>query len=138
MKCYILEDDQLRLQILQNHHDTTLAGHPKMAKIFDLLDRLYYWKDMQKQVDHSLQNCHNCRWSQTSRHATFRVLRPLPVPEQPWEDISTNFVVGQPDGEEFDTIWVVVDWHSKRRHCIHCPTTIHGVGLAQFFLREVL
>jgi len=45
-KCYVLESDQLRLQLIQEHHDTALAGQPGMAKTFDLLDRQYYRKDM--------------------------------------------------------------------------------------------
>jgi hypothetical protein len=45
------EGDPLRLRLIQNHHDTALAGHPGYVKTFDLLDRQYYWKDMRKQVD---------------------------------------------------------------------------------------
>jgi hypothetical protein len=45
-KCYIPENDQLRLRLIQEHHDTALAGHPGREKTFDLLDRQYYWKDM--------------------------------------------------------------------------------------------
>jgi hypothetical protein len=93
---YVPEGDQLRLQLIQEHHDTALAGHPGRAKTFDLLDRQYYWKDTRKQVDQYVRNCHSCQRSRTLRHATFGVLRPLPVPEKPWEDISIDFVVGLP------------------------------------------
>ena len=40
---YVPDSDELRLRILQEHHDTALAGHPRRAKTFDLLDRCYYW-----------------------------------------------------------------------------------------------
>jgi len=36
-KCYLPEHDQLRPQLIQDHHDTALAGHPGRAKMFDLL-----------------------------------------------------------------------------------------------------
>jgi hypothetical protein len=68
----------------------------------------------------------------------FGVLRPLLVPEKPWEDISKDFVVGLPECEGFDAVWVVVDRLSKMRHCILCHTTIDVVGLAKLFLREVV
>jgi len=90
--------------------------------MFELLDRQYYWKDMQKQVDWYIRNCHSCQWSRASRHATFRVLRPLPVPEKPWEDISMVFVVGLPECEGCDAVWVVVYRLSKMRHFITCHT----------------
>jgi hypothetical protein len=50
-KRYVPEGNQLRLRLIQKHHDTALAGHPGRAKTFNLLDRQYYWKDMRKQVD---------------------------------------------------------------------------------------
>jgi len=85
-KCYVPEGDQIWLRLIQEHHDTALAGQPGQAKTFDLLDRKYYGKDMRKQVDEYVRNCHSCQQSKTSRHATFGVLRPLPVAhqQQPW------------------------------------------------------
>ena len=47
-------------------------------------------------------------------------------------------MVGLPECEGFDVIWVVVDRLSKMRHHIPCHTTIDAVGLAKFFLREVV
>ena len=137
-KRYVPEGDQLRLRLIQEHHDTALAGHPERAKMFHLLDWQYYWKDMRKQVDQYVWNCHNCQRSRTSRHAMFGVHRPLSVPEKPWEVISMDFVVGLPECEGFDAVWVVVDRLSKMRHFVPCHTTIDAVGLAKLFLREVV
>ena len=48
---YVPDSDELRLPSIQEHHDTALAGHPGWAKMFDLLDRGWYWKDMRKDVN---------------------------------------------------------------------------------------
>jgi transposase InsO family protein len=93
---------------------------------------------MQNQVDKYVRNCHSCQCSRTSRHATIRVLRPLSVPEEQWQDISMDFVVGLPECEGFDGIWVVVDRLSKMRHFIPCQIIIHAVGLPKQFLQEVV
>jgi transposase InsO family protein len=135
---YVSAGDQLQLRIIQEHHDTALAGHPGWAKTFPLLHRKYQWKDMRRQVDHYVRNCHSCQRSRTSRHATLGVLRPLPVPETSWENISMDFVVGLPKREGFDAVWVVVDWLSKIHRFIPCNTTIDMVGLAKRFLRDVV
>jgi len=137
-KHYIPENDQLRLRFIQEHHDIALAGHPGRAKTFDLLDRQDYWKDMWKQVDQFVRNCHNCQWSRSSRHSTCGDLRQLPVPEKPWEDISMHFVVGLPECEGFDAIWVVVDRLSKMRHFIPCHTTIDAIEMAKLSLRQIV
>jgi transposase InsO family protein len=49
-----------------------------------------------------------------------------------------QFVVGLPECDGFDAVWVVVDRLSKTRHLIPCHTTIHAVGLAKLFHWEVV
>jgi len=93
---------------------------------------------MRKQVDQYVRNCHSCQRSRTSRHATFGVLRPLPVPEKPWADISMDFVVSLPESEGFNAVWVMVDRLSNMRHFIQCHTTIDAIAHTKFFLREVV
>jgi hypothetical protein len=137
-KRYVPEGDQLRLRLIKEQHDTALAGHPARAKTFDPVDTQYHWKDLQKLVDQYIRNCHNCQRSRISRHATFGVLRPLPVPAKPWEDNSMDFVVGLLEYEGFDAVYVVVDRLLKMGHYIPCHTTIDAVGLAMLFLREVV
>ena len=73
---------------------------------------------------HYIRNCHTCQRSRTSRHAPHGVLRPLAVPDKPWQDISTDFVTGLPSVEGYDAICVIVDRFTKQRHLIPCTTTI--------------
>jgi len=49
-----------------------------------------------------------------------------------------EIVVGLPECEGWDAIWVVADRLSKMRHCIPYHTTIDALGLAEFFLREMV
>jgi len=58
-KRYVPEGDELRLRLIQEHHDTALARHPGKVKTYDLLDREYDWKEMQRQVDQYVRNCHS-------------------------------------------------------------------------------
>jgi hypothetical protein len=81
--------------------------------MFALLDRWYYWQDMRKQGDQYVWNCHIWQWSRTSRHGTYGVHQPLPVPPKPWEDSSMDFVVGVKEFEGLDAVWVVVDILTK-------------------------
>jgi len=48
---YVPDDDDLRLHIIQEHHDTELAGHPGCVKMFDFLNRQYNWKEMHKNIN---------------------------------------------------------------------------------------
>jgi hypothetical protein len=68
---------------------------------------------MRADVDCYTRNCHTCQPSKSNRHAPFGVLRPLPIPERPWQDISMDFVTGLPWSNGYDAIWVVVDRLAK-------------------------
>jgi hypothetical protein len=64
---------------------------------------------MRADVDRYTRNCHIYQRSKSNRHAPFGVLRPLPIPECPWQDISMDFITGLPWSNGCDAIWVVVD-----------------------------
>ena len=84
-----------------------------------------------------IRNCHTCQRSRTSRHAPHGVLRLLAVPDQPWQDISTDFVTGLPSAEGYNAICVIVDRFTKQRHHIPCTTSIDAEGFAVLFIKEV-
>jgi len=65
---YVPDNDELRLRIIQEHHDIALAGHPGRAKSFHLHHRVDYLKEMQKDADQYIRNYHDCHQSQSLRH----------------------------------------------------------------------
>ena len=134
----IPESNELRVHILQKHHDTALAGHLRQAKMFDLHDCGYYCKGMRKDVDRYVWNCHDCKRSRSSRHWTLGVFQLLSLPDIPWEDIPMDFVVILPQCKRFDALWVVADRLSKVRRFIPCHPTRDALGLAVLFLPEVV
>jgi hypothetical protein len=50
-RIYVPSHDQLRLRILQMHHDPPAVGHPGRAKTLELIDRVYYWPTLRKEVE---------------------------------------------------------------------------------------
>lgn len=137
-RLYVPESEPLRLRLLQDHHETALAGHPGRGKTLELLQREYYWPKMRQDVDRFVRNCHTCQRSRTSRHAPFGILRPLPIPERPWQDISMDFVVGLPWSEGKDAVWNVVDRLTKQRHFVPCRTDADAKDMVELFIRHIL
>ena len=106
---YVPDHMPLQLRLLQNHHDPPAIGHPGRTKTFELLSRQYYWPAMSKDVDRFVRNCNVCRRMKTTHHAPYGVLRPLSVPDRPWQHIYIDFVTGLPPSKQFVAICVVVD-----------------------------
>jgi len=126
------------MKLIQEPHDTALAGHSEQAATFDLFDWQYYWTILGKQVDECESNWNIWQRSRSTQHSTFAVLQISPVPDKPWEDISMDSMVGLQECIEFDTIWVVLDSLSKMRHCIPCNTMMEATGLAKLFSRQLV
>jgi hypothetical protein len=65
------------------------------------------------------------------------LLKPLPIPERVWEDISLDFIVGLPSFQNFTVILVVVDRLSKASHFGMLKTGFTAATVADLFAKMV-
>ncbi len=132
---YVPDSPNLRLSILAQVHDSPSAGHFGQAKTFELLTRDYWWPSCRAFVNDYVKSCDICARGKASRHKPYGPLQPLPVPDQPWLDISWDFITGLPTSPNGnDAILVIVDRFSKMAHFIPCSSTIDAQGLAQVYI----
>ena len=100
----IIATDEDKLKWIQECHYSPVAGHPGRAKTYDLLSRSHSWNQMRKDVDRYVRNCHTCQRSKATHRKIHGLLRLLEIPEQPWKDLSMDFVVGLPESEVFKAV----------------------------------
>ena len=122
------EDDDLRLSLLREVHETPAGGHYGVGKMIGLLKRQYWFPRMHRVLKRYIQNCHTCRRANYSREAYNGILNPLPVPERAWKDISMDYVVGLPTSKGKNAILVVMFRLTKMRHFIPCVADEEGTS----------
>lgn len=123
---YVPNSNRLRLRIIQLAHDSVAGGHPGRAKCYDLVSRAYWWPNIYKYVQRFVRNCYVCARSKPSRQKAQGWLRPLPVPQRRWRDVSMDYVGPLPPstfmGISYRYIPVFVDRLTKMRHLVPTVT----------------
>jgi len=136
-RIYILDLDDLHLQVLQYQHDHPLAGHFGQNRTLELIQHEYTWPGLRTFIKDYVRSCTSCARAKTPHHRPYRLLKQLPVPEKPWNSISMNFIEQLPASTGFTAILVVVDWLSKQAIFIPTHDTITSPELAKLFLLHV-
>jgi transposase InsO family protein len=130
----IPDSDELRFKILQEAHDSPVAGHPGRTKTLALVSRYYYWPKIYDSIQRYIRSCHVCQRAKASREAYQGLLKPLSIPEHRWQDISMDFIQDLPIASGYTNILVVVDRLSKMAHVLPC-NDITAPATAKLFLQ---
>ncbi|TYK22485.1 F15O4.13 [Cucumis melo var. makuwa] len=128
----------IRELLVKEAHGGGLMGHFGEFKTYSMLCEHFYWLKMRKDVNKVCKQCFKCKEakSKTQPHGLYT---PLDVPNEPWVDISMDFVLGLPKTRRHhDSIFVVVDRFSKMAHFIPCNKTDDATNIANLFFREVV
>ena len=108
-RIYVPSAGNLRTCILQYNHDHILAGHFGQNKTLELVCHGYSWPSLCTDVQQFCKSYITCMQSKPQRHKPHRSLKQLPIPEQPWNSISIDFIKKLPSFSGFDTILVIVN-----------------------------
>ena len=136
-RIYVLNNADLWWRVLEQHHDSKIAGHPGCWKMLELMSHTYWWPCMSKFVRLYCSTCDLCLRTKPQRRAPVRELWPLPIPAERWDTISVDFMVELPESQGHDAIMVVVNSIYKCIHIIWTHTTITASRTAWLFLHHI-
>lgn len=139
-KVYVPPDEDLRREIVRDHHDPPVMGHPGIQKTYELLTREYWWPGMRNFVTHFVRGCAICQSMKTNTHPTKPGLMPIPHGgnPRPFATITMDHIVDLPESEGFNGIQVVCD-HDATKGVVLSPCTknIDAMGAADLLQRDV-
>src|SRR5260221_7915831 len=134
---YVLNKGTLHLHTICDHHDHPTAGHFGETKTTELICRNYHWPGMRYMVGDYGRPCTTCACTKATCHKPYGLLKQLPIPGQPWESISMDFIEQLPMSEGFTAILVIMDRLTKQSLFIPTHDSINSLELTQLFLTHV-
>ena len=127
----------LQLRILKYKYDHALAGHFGQEKMWQLIERDYFWPGLWCYIKDYVRSCNICLHNKTRHHWPYGYLKQLPIPPRPWEFISMDFIEWLPASDGFTDILVIVDRLTKQAIFIPTHQTIDISTVAKLFVAHV-
>ncbi|MBW0474859.1 hypothetical protein O181_014574 [Austropuccinia psidii MF-1] len=126
----------LQLNILQNKNELSLAGHPGQEDTLKPVKQDFHWSGMTQFMKYCASSCQKFSGNKNIHHKKFRLIKPLPIPNDPWICPSMNFITQLPLSSSFDSIVVIVDRFSKMAIFIPKRSPIPSLDLAHLFIEK--
>ncbi|CAI7884268.1 unnamed protein product [Closterium sp. NIES-53] len=138
-KIWVPNYPPLRQLLLEEFHDLLYAGHFGSNKTLAGIAKVYYWPHMANDVQKFVTSCDTCQRMKSSKQKKAGLLQPLPVPKQPWQVVTLDFITGlPPTNAGHDAILLAIDKFSKMGHFIPTHTTARTEETAQLFLKHII
>ncbi|KAL0445454.1 UNVERIFIED_CONTAM: Transposon Tf2-11 polyprotein [Sesamum latifolium] len=135
---YLPKGGDLRKSLISECHDTLWAGHQGEERTYALVQRAYYWPQMQDDVETYVRTCLICQQDKEDHQKKAGLLQPLPIPTRPWESVSMDYISGLPKVVDLGSIIVVVDQLSKYATFIAAPKHVTAEGMAHLFFKHIV
>ncbi len=88
--------NSMRSDVLQWGHASLSSGHPGSTRTLKLIQRSFWWPNMQRDVMCFVAACAVCAQNKEPRTHPHGLLHSLPIPTRPWSHISLDFITGLP------------------------------------------
>ncbi|KAL4026235.1 hypothetical protein IC575_014662 [Cucumis melo] len=132
-------DSAVKTELLYEAHSSPFSMHPGSTKMYQDLKRVYWWRNMKREVAEFVSRCLVCQQVKAPRQKPAGLLQPLSIPEWKWENVSMDFITGLPRTlRGFTVIWVVVDRLTKSAHFVPGKSTYTASKWAQLYMSEIV
>ena len=131
---WVPNSEPLRTALIQQTHDSRTTGHPGREVTAALMARQFFWPNMLQDIRRFVRNCDTCRRMKAWRERRQGFLKPLPIPDRLWREISVDFITGLPESEKCTNLMVITDRLGKGI-ILEPMRTIEAKDVARVFLR---
>ena len=90
-KVYVPKDEELRVEVIQLHHDVLAVGHGGRWKTVELVTRNYWWLGVTRDVGRYVEECDLCQRMKNRTEEPAGKLKLDKVPKKPWSYLMVDF-----------------------------------------------
>jgi len=131
--------ETLKIEIMEEvHNSLTETAHGGYHKCYNKIATTYYWPRMSRDIKKYVTTCDICQKAKPRRHAPAGLLNPIPIPTQPFEVVSMDFIPELSESNGYDNILVIIDKLTKYGIFIPCHTTIDEKDTAKLFFKHII
>ena len=120
------------------HNNITEGAHGGYAKSYNRITSIYYWPQMSRDIKKYIGTCDICQKAKPRRHAPVGMLQPIPIPSQPFEVVTMDFIPELPECEGYDNVLVIMDKLTKYAIFIPTTTVITERETAELYFQHVI
>ena len=136
-KVYMPKNEKLRVEIIQLHHDTLVAGYGRKWKTTELVTRNYWWPVVIKDIRKYMKGCDMCQKMKNRTKILAEKLKLSEVPEKPQTHLMVDFITKLPLVARKNAILVVCNRLSKMTHFVTTTEGTLAKRLARLFKDNV-
>jgi len=138
-KLCIPHDDTIIEEVLKELHDAPSAGHFGYDKTLHAVSQRFFWADMKKDVRAYCRTCPVCQRTKHDNQLPAGLLQPIPVPNEPYEQVTMDFIFKMPPTPSGKNGCIVfVDRLTKKVAWEACHDTITAKEAAKIYLNTVV
>ncbi|KAA0042188.1 pol protein [Cucumis melo var. makuwa] len=132
-------DSAVKTELLSEAHSSPFSMHPGSTKMYQDLKRVYWWRNMKREVAEFVSKCLVCQQVKAPRQKPAGLLQPLSILKWKWENVSIDFITElRRPLRGFTVIWVVVDRLTKSAHFVPGKSTYIANKWTQLYMSEIV
>jgi hypothetical protein len=134
-----LSNPRVRVNIIHDFHDASIAGHLGVARTTTSVSEFFYWPGLSRDIKDYVRSCSVCQRNKTS-NKSYGLHQPLGIPSQRWHTVTMDFAGPfAVSGEgKWDMIMIVVDKLSKRCHFVPSRSNDAAPDTAKRFFDSIV
>ncbi|GKB85199.1 putative reverse transcriptase domain-containing protein [Tanacetum coccineum] len=129
----------LRTLIMHESHKSKYYVHLGSDKMYQDMKKLYWWPNMKADIATYVSKCLTCLKVKDEHQKPSGLLVQPEIPQWKWDNITMDFITKLPRmSSGYDTIWVIVDRHTKSAHFLPMRENDPMDKLARLYMKEVV